>query len=174
MTPFERALQQTLGFEGGTGKSPIDRGGFTSRGITQALYDRWRIRKRQDKQSVALMEDAELRAIAMEWFWKPCGCELLPTPLALMVFDMAFNSGQSDAIKALQIAVGAHVDGTLGPETIAKARAADANAPLRLLKARGAHVQETIRDDPLQIGNLEGWIDRLLDQAWTTSKGAPA
>jgi lysozyme family protein len=174
MAPFERALQQTLGFEGGDSNSPIDRGGFTSRGMTQSLYDRYRIRKGLPKRSVSLMEEPELRAIAMEWFWKPCGCELLPTPLALMVFDMAFNSGQSDAIEALQKAVGAHTDGVMGPETIAKARAADAEAPLRFLKARGAHVQKTIVDDPPEVGNLGGWISRLLDQAWTTSKGAPA
>lgn len=157
----------TLGFEGGTADSAIDRGGFTHRGVTQALYDRWRRAHDQPRQGVVFITDDEIQAIAREWFWKPCACDALPDALAIVVFDMAFNSGPSDAIRALQTAVGAKQDGLIGHDTLAKVAGADANAPLRFLKARGAHIQETIADDPPQVGNLEGWINRLLDQAWS-------
>lgn len=166
MTPFDVAIERTLGFEGGTSNSAIDRGGFTHRGITQGLYDRWRRMKGLRSQPVVLIDDAEIRELALEWFWKPCQCDEMRPELALAVFDMAFNSGQDDAIRALQIAVGAKPDGKVGPKTIAAAKASDSMALLRFLKARGAHIQDTIGDDPAQLGNLEGWINRLLDQAW--------
>lgn len=167
MSPgFERALAQTLGFEGGTADSAIDRGGFTHRGFTQKLYDKWRSSHGIPKQSVVFIADAEIMAIAKEYFWDPCRCDDLPAALAIAVFDMAFNSGEGDAIEALQTAVGAHVDGRIGPKTIAAAQRSDPLALLRFLKARAAHIQEVIADDPPQLGNLEGWTNRLLDQAW--------
>jgi lysozyme family protein len=168
MTPFDLAIEQTLGFEGATSNSVIDRGGFTHRGFTQGLYDRWRRAKGRKLQPVVLIDDDEVREIASEWFWMPCHCDEMRPELALAVFDMAFNSGQDDAIRALQIAVGATPDGKIGPKTLAAAQASDSMALLRFLKARGAHIQETIADDPPQLGNLEGWINRLLEQAWRT------
>jgi hypothetical protein len=122
---FERALRQLDEFEGGTADSAIDRGGFTHRGITQRLYDRWRASHGQPKQAVVFVTDAEREALCFEYFWSPCRCPELPAELAIAVFDMAFNSGQEDAIRALQTAVGARVDGKLGPETIAAAHRAD-------------------------------------------------
>lgn len=172
MTAFERALQQTLGFEGGTSDSAIDRGGFTHRGITQNLYDRWRDAKKLARRGVVFIEDDEVRDIAREWFWTPCRCDALPDPLAVAVFDMAFNSGQSDAIRALQTALGVKADGVIGIVTVAAAQSADGEAVLRFLKARMAHIQEVIADDPPQVGNLEGWGNRLLDQAWRAARGA--
>lgn len=164
--PLERALLQLDRFEGGTSDSPIDRGGFTHRGITQKLYDRWRVSHGMPKRPVVLIDDGERRALLVEYFWAPCRCDELPADLAIAVFDMAVNSGQGDAIRCLQVAVGARQDGAIGPETIAAAHRAAPVAALRFLKARGAHIQEVIADDPPQLGNLEGWINRLLDQAW--------
>lgn len=166
MSAFDIALERTLGFEGGTSDSPIDRGGFTHRGITQGLYDRWRRKHGLKLQGVIFITDDEIRAVATDFFWNPCRCDELPDVLAVAVFDMAFNSGESDAIEALQKACGAHVDGEIGPQTIAAAHRADSDALLRFLMARGAHIQDTIADDPPQLGNLEGWINRLLTQAW--------
>lgn len=169
VSSFDRALALTLGFEGGTSNSAIDRGGFTHHGFTQSLYNRYRRKHGLPAQGVVFISTAEEIAIAKEYFWEPCRCDELPPPLAIAVFDMAFNSGEGDAIVALQKAVGAHVDGEIGPKTIDAAKSADSDALLRFLKARGAHLQDTIADDPPQVGNLEGWINRLLDQAW---KGA--
>lgn len=171
MRTFDLALKRTLGFEGGTSNSAIDRGGFTHRGITQKLYDWWRKKHGLALRGVVFVEDAEIVAIAEEVFWTPCRCGEIPPALALVTFDMAFNSGPSDAIVALQAAVGAHQDGDFGPQTLAAvhARGADPDVVLRFLMARGAHIQETIADDPPQLGNLEGWTNRLLtqlDQAW--------
>jgi hypothetical protein len=54
----------------------------------------------------------------------------------------------------------------IGPKTVAAARAAGPVGVLYFLKARGAEVQQILIDDPSQVANLEGWINRLLDQAW--------
>jgi lysozyme family protein len=165
-TPFDRALERTLGFEGGTSDSAIDRGGFTFRGITQGLYDRWRRRKGLTPNGVAFITDSEIRAIAREEFWDPCRCSDLPDRVAGVVFDFAFNSGPSDAIEALQRGLAVKVDGVVGEKTIAAARAAGDRAALLTLKGRMAHIQEVIADDPPQLGNLEGWGNRMLDLAW--------
>jgi len=168
MSPaFHRALARTLAFEGGTADSPIDRGGFTHRGITQHTYDAWRTRHGLPRRGVVFIEDDELDLIAYEEYWLPCQCDEYSEPLAAVVFDMAFNSGPGDAIRALQVAMHVHADGVLGPVTLAAARTADSRAPLRVLKARIGHLQEVIADDPVQVGNLEGWGGRLLDLAWS-------
>lgn len=170
MTPFDEALERTLAFEGGTSDSPIDRGGFTHRGITQTLYDRWRAKHKLPRQGVVFVTDSEIMAIAREEFWDPCHCSDLPGPLAIVVFDMAFNSGPKNAVHALQKALGVKVDGDVGEKTI-RAAFATQGAVLRFLEQRMAFIQELIADDPPQLGNLEGWGIRLLRQAW---KGANA
>lgn len=167
---FELALAQTLGFEGGVADSKIDRGGLTYRGITQKLYNAWRRTTGQAQQPVTLATDAEIRAIAQDEFWERCRCDELPPALAIAVFDMAFNSSPYDAKIALQTALGVKRDGVVGAKTLAAARAAGPDVVLRFLKARGAELQQIIIHDRIQVGNLEGWIDRLLDQAWKGGK----
>lgn len=163
---FELALAQTLGFEGGVSDVKGDRGGLTYRGITQRLYDAWRRTTGQTQQAVTLATDAEVRAIAQDEFWERCRCDELPPALAIAVFDMAFNSSPRDAKLALQRALHVTPDGVVGQKTLAAARAAGPDIVLRFLEARGAEIQEIVIHDPSQVMFLEGWINRLLAQAW--------
>lgn len=165
-TPFDRALERTLGFEGGTADSPIDRGGFTHRGVTQRLYDAWRRKHKLPPNGVVFITDSELRQLYREEFWDLCRCSDLPDRVAGVLFDMAVNSGPRNAVQALQSGLGVRADGVVGDKTIAAARAAGDRAALLLLKARMAFIQELIADDPPQLGNLEGWGNRMLDLAW--------
>lgn len=167
MTPaFLSALAKTLGWEGGFSDSAIDRGGQTQWGITQALYDRWRKSTGQGTRPVRQITEREMQLVYFDFFWDPLHCEQLPAKLAPAFFDMAVHSGEGDAVRALQRAAGfkdRDVDGVLGRKTL---EAAVRVPVLAFLKERGAHIQEVIADDPPQVGNLEGWINRLLDQAW--------
>ena len=51
-------------------------------------------------------------------YWEPIHGDDLPPPLAMLVYDAAVNDGAERAIEWLQQAVGAHVDGVMGPETL--------------------------------------------------------
>src|SRR5262249_45640453 len=124
---FSLALAHVLAMEGGYTEDPYDPGGPTNLGITLADFAR-------DK-GVAVTPDTfgmlrdELKAISRaaagriyrERYWEAARCpELLP-PLAFFHFDAAVNQGVGAAARMLQEAVGAAIDGEVGPETLARA-----------------------------------------------------
>jgi lysozyme family protein len=165
VSAFDRALAFTLGVEGGEANVTGDRGGHTYRGITQRLYNACRAAKGLPEQDVANATDEEIQNIAREQFWQPCKCDDLPEGLAIVVFDMAFNSSPANAKKTLQKALGVSVDGVVGPGTLAAARAAGDKAALAFLKARAGFLVEDCIHDTSQLIFLHGWFDRCLDLA---------
>lgn len=112
MTPFDRAIEFVLRFEGGHSDDPRDPGGETKFGISQRAYPALDID--------ALTRD-EAIAIYRKDYWNACKCGQLPPPLALATFDAAVNQGVSAATRMLQEALGVKVDGIIGPVTIAAA-----------------------------------------------------
>lgn len=167
MTPFDEALRRTLGFEGGESDVVGDRGGHTKWGVTQRTYDAWRTTTGESRQSVALMTTLEMRTIYHEDFWDAIHGDELPIPLALVVFDMAVNSNPHAAALTLQRSLGVNADGKIGAVTIASAHTRGMGAVLAFLKQRAAFLQDVIRTHPTDVQFLEGWICRLLDQAWS-------
>lgn len=168
---FDKALAFTLGIEGGYSNRRSDRGGPTFRGVTQRAYDSWRTRHQLATQPVDLMTDDELRALYFEDYWTPCRCEEMTPSLGAAVFDMAVNSGATNAAVALQQAVSVAQDGRIGPETLAAAAVA-ADVVLKFLKARGALYRDDVASHPGDVDNLHGWISRLLDFQDQDHKGA--
>lgn len=166
MAPFDRALEQLAHFEGGFSNNPLDRGGRTFRGITQKAYDAWRKRRHLPSQPVDLVTDEEHDLFYLEEYWQTAGCDQLPELLAIAVFDMAVNSGAWNAKLTLQEALRVRGDGVIGPVTIAAAKA-EPDAVLLFLKRRGHFIQGDIRNHPGDVEFLGGWINRLLEQAWT-------
>lgn len=170
MSPaFDRALAVTLGEEGGLVDNPLDRGGATNRGITQRTYDAYRSTHGLAKRSVALLEDAELRVIYHDDYWQAINGDALPEPVAAAVFDMAVSSGTWNAKIALQRAARTRTDGVIGPTTLLAVKSTP-EIVLRFLKQRAALIQEIVATRPSQVAFLEGWINRLLDQAWKGAK----
>lgn len=164
MSPaFRAALQKTLGYEGGLVAHPADRGGRTNYGITQRTYDAYRRTTGQGLRPVDLIEEAEVQRIYHDDYWQPCHCDALPQRLAECVFDMAVNSGVSNAVITLQRAARVRVDSYIGPVTIAASQQVSA---LEFLRKRAAFIQDVVAAKPSQVVFLEGWINRLLDQAW--------
>lgn len=162
---FEDALAKTLGFEGGVSDHPLDRGGLTKWGVTQRSYDNYRTTTGRTHQAVTEMSDVEMRAIYREDYWDAIKGDELRPDIASAVFDMAVNSGVSAAKKTLQRALGVQADGVIGEQTI---RAAQQGSVLLFLKRRAGFIQDVIRNNPSQVEFLEGWVNRLLDQAWRT------
>ncbi|MEQ8825485.1 MAG: TIGR02594 family protein [Filomicrobium sp.] len=126
---FKTALDHVLEMEGGFTDDPHDPGGPTNKGITLKVFAAWR---RVDLTS-ATRHDllAELRNIATsevqeiyrQRYWRLARCEEFPPALALFHFDASVNHGVTGAARLLQEAVGAAIDGQIGPETKGKAHA---------------------------------------------------
>jgi uncharacterized protein (TIGR02594 family) len=125
---FEQALAHVLEMEGGYSDDPYDPGGPTNKGITLSDFAKWRGVTVTALSRGALIES--LKDIAGETvadiyrarYWQPASCGLLPDAVALMHFDAAVNHGVGGATRLLQAALGAAVDGEIGPETLAAAR----------------------------------------------------
>lgn len=122
---FERALKRVLVYEGGYSNHPSDPGGATMKGVIQTVYDAYRDRKSEPRQSVKNLSEAELQEIYRKQYWDKIDGDLLPSGVDMVVFDGAVNSGPSRSAKWLQIALGFSgkmVDGDIGEMTLGKIR----------------------------------------------------
>jgi uncharacterized protein (TIGR02594 family) len=161
---FDRALTHVLEMEGRFTDDPHDPGGPTNFGITLGVFAAWRKEKLTAANRAALVRD--LKAISSETvseiyrrrYWDLAGCDDLPTPLAFMHFDAAVNHGVGTATRCLQEAVGAGVDGEIGPET----RAAVAAAPIiEALEIYAAIRRRRYRALPHFWRFGRGWLRRV-------------
>jgi len=118
MSGFGEALAVTLRFEGGYANHPNDPGGATMKGVTTAVYDRWRKARGLPVRDVRRIADDELRDIYRTGYWVPGRCEALPWPASMCHFDACVNHGTGGAAKILQRAVGVTADGKIGPITL--------------------------------------------------------
>jgi lysozyme family protein len=84
-------------------------GGLTRFGISQT---------QNPKVDVAGLTRDTAIAFYKAKYWDADGCGKLPWPLSFLLFDSAVNQGTKTAVKFLQRAVGAVIDGQIGPQTI--------------------------------------------------------
>ncbi len=161
---FDRALRHVLEMEGGFSDDPHDPGGPTNKGITLGVYAAWKgesvdaqtaPRLRQALQQIA---DAEVRDIYRKRYWQTAGCAALPPALALMQFDAGVNHGPVTAIRILQEAVGAVVDGELGPATL---QAVAAKPLLDILADYAGNRRARYRAMPHFWRFGRGWLTRV-------------
>lgn len=115
---FDAALAAMLAHEGGFVHDPRDPGGATNRGVTQAVYDAWRVDHQLPAQSVRLITPAEVMAVYKRRYWDTVQGDTLPSGLDYCLFDFAVNSGPKRAITYLQRVLGTTPDGKLGPVTM--------------------------------------------------------
>ena len=123
MSGFDRAFVIVTGHEGGFGADQNDPGNWTGGevgkgelrgtkfGISAAAYP---------TVDIANLTLDVAAAIYRRDYWDRIGGDSMPPALALLVFDAAVNNGIERAIVWLQSAVGAEVDGRLGPATLAR------------------------------------------------------
>ena len=106
---------------------PNDKGGLTCYGVAieynhefykylEAIGYDLKKTKALDVDSAPIEPYAKMK-IYMNYFKKPKIAEL-PSQLREVVFDNSVHAGPGRAIRILQKACGAHVDGHIGPETI--------------------------------------------------------
>ncbi len=161
---FERALAHVLEMEGRFTDDPHDPGGPTNQGITLAVFAAWRRVKLSDANRESLIRDlkqidpATVREIYRKRYWETAHCAELHPALAFMHFDAAVNHGFGTAMRCLQEAVGADVDGEIGPET----RAAIARTPLAAALANYASIRKRrYRALPHFWRFGRGWLRRV-------------
>lgn len=85
---FESCVEFVLASEGGYVNDKYDAGGETKYGISKKSYP--------DVNIKDLTLD-EAKEIYMRDYWDACGCDVLPEPLDVVVFDTAVNMGQGRA-----------------------------------------------------------------------------
>lgn len=118
--PFlDTLLSQEI--EGGFVNSPLDPGGATNHGVTQATLAAWRKRPVTVEEVKALTRD-EAEVVALSSYWNPVRGDMLPGGLDIYLADFAFHSGPERAVKTLQEIVAAEIDGFVGDKTIAACR----------------------------------------------------
>ena len=98
---FEKALSFVLGVEGGYANVAGDKGGATNKGITTKTYRAWLKKNGMPAKDVKNITDNEVRQIYYNEFWKPLGCDKLPSRVALFIFDTAVNMGVGTGKKYL-------------------------------------------------------------------------
>ena len=89
---FEKALKFVLKWEGGYSNDPNDPGGETKFGISKRSYPELDISKLTLKQA---------KEIYYQNYWLKTGCDELPYPFNIVVFDTAVNMGRRRAMEFL-------------------------------------------------------------------------
>lgn len=168
MDRFDECLTFVLRHEGGYTNNPLDRGGATNRGITQATLDDWRISQGLPRSPVSGLSGQEINAIYQKRYWVPSGAGALESPLDLVVFDAAVQHGPARSVKWLQMAVNVASDGVPGPQTwraVSAYCAALGTSSLveACLKLREDFYHKIVVNDPKQSVFSHGWANRMAD-----------
>lgn len=170
---FDIALEHVLKMEGGWSNHKDDPGGPTCKGITLHTYQT-AVRKGLIEQgsidelkALKNLTRAKIKKIYKQLYWRQAGCQYFHFPIAISLFDAAVNHGPSRAVKLLQTAIDAVVDGEVGPETIKKTNILSVHQALnKFISVRRAYYKK------LRQFNIfgKGWMKRL-DQTETIAKG---
>ena len=94
MNDFDKALKFVLKWEGGYSNDPQDPGGETNFGISKRSYPELDISKLTFKQA---------KEIYYQNYWLKTGCNELPYPFNIVVFDTAVNMGRRRALEFLDV-----------------------------------------------------------------------
>lgn len=130
MSDFDQALNITFAFEGGYVNDPHDHGGQTKFGISKTSYP---------DEDIANLTRERAAFLYKRDYWFAAGCDALPWPLSLVVFDSAVLCGVGRARRWL-------VE-TRDPHTY-------------LDRRRDFHNQRVV-DKPDQARFLKGWQNRV-------------
>lgn len=175
-TMYADSLNAVLVYEGGYSNHPKDPGGATMKGVTQRVYDAYRVAHGRQKQPVRNITDAEVGEIYRTNYWNAVKGDQLPEGVDFVVFDGAVNSGPKQSIKWLQRALGVAADGVLGQITMTALRGINNNDALiaRIIERRDAFLRSLKTYSTFG----KGWDRRIQNvlakgQAWATGSVGP-
>lgn len=141
---FAVCMPITAKWEGAYVNHAQDPGGPTNLGVTQAVYDAWRKRRRLAPRSVKQITHGEALRIYRDEYWAPTAERYNLRPgVDLATFDAGVNAGVSRGIKWLLASIG-------GPDHVTVQKICKA----RLSFKQGLSIWKT-------FGN--GWTNRVVD-----------
>lgn len=147
--------------EKGISNRASDRGGFTVDGVTLATFRQF---YGQDKTEADLrnMTRPQWRHIMKTGYWDVCKADQIEDQkLAELIVDWCVNSGTA-RIRNVQSILEVRPDGCVGPVTLAAINGGDtAELYRRIMAARIGWFERIVRNDPRQMVNLRGWMNRL-------------
>jgi lysozyme family protein len=163
---FSRAVAFVIDKLEGGPKLVSDSGGLTKWGISK---------KGNPDVDVANLTREEAEAIYRRRYWNVVKADLLPEPLALLVFDAGVNMSTRVAVQILQRVLEVTDDGTIGPETLLAVRSFKYQDELRVRynALRIMSYVDLVRRKPFNQANLWGWIcrcERVVAEATIWSK----
>ena len=135
---FDEAFEQLLGHEGEYSDDVSDSGNWTGGKVGLGIMKgtKWGISAaKYPHLDIKGLTKGDAKKIYRDDYWNVVKGEEIPGPLRFHAFDAAVNSGPGWAAIWLQRAVGAQVDGKIGPDTLARLRAADPFAVIMLSSA---------------------------------------
>ncbi len=151
-TLFPRFIDRILGHEGGYVNNPKDPGGETIWGISKRSYPKLDIPKVTKEIAIILYKRD---------FWDRYNLASFSPAVAYQMLDFAVNSGNSNAVRALQRAVKVNDDGHIGPLTMAAVTAmTESDLVQRLLAER---LEFMTRCDGWPTFS-KGWARRIAQQ----------
>lgn len=162
MSRFDDCLKFVLAREGGKVDDPTDRGGRTAYGITQRVFDLYRAQQGLEAKDVWEITPDETAQIYGKDFWNAYRCGKFRPPVDLVVFDAFVQHRPRVVAQMVQRAVGAEVDGLIGPKTIERANSLEPSLLAeRIIQLRLQLYQNIISHDPTQGRFMKGWLNRL-------------
>ena len=94
---------------------------MTNLGVTKRTYDEFHGTDATE-EDMRNLKKSDVEPIYRSNYWNRCRCQDLPSGVDWAVFDFAVNAGTGRAAKALQQAVEAEQDGSIGPLTLMKVK----------------------------------------------------
>ena len=169
-----------LKVEGGFVDNPKDPGGRTNYGITAATLTSARAKLKDAglPEDVKDLTKEQALAIYERFYWKPAGCDHIPRPVDLALFDGCVNCGVRQGVKFLQEALNMlgenlAVDGIFGQKTM-QAAWEHALPKTKILSAllwrRTKYYNDIVARNPDRRVFLHGWLNRLA-QLWSCTVG---
>jgi hypothetical protein len=136
---FHHAMVHVFEHEGGYSNDPDDPGGETNYGISKRYHPNVDIKNltKEDAQTIYLTE-----------YWLPNGCDDLPFPLDVIHFDSCINPGAKASGIFLYMARG---------------QSDPSWQSVTYLDLRIRYYLRKIRENPVKLKYIQGWMDRCLD-----------
>ena len=181
MNRFNECINVIIEFEGYFSDHPLDKGGKTKYGITEATLNSAYQAGLLNHNNIYALSIDEVKVIYKANYWDKCNCDSLPQHLDLCVFDTAVNCGVGTSAKLLQKTindiVGANilkVDGIIGSMTLGAiegwlSRYKDICIfPLiflcdRFLDKRLEYYSNIVANNSSQLVFLRGWLNTVLN-----------
>ena len=158
---FEASFDHLIKSEGGYVWDKDDSGGETNLGVTKGAWSSYLGREIEPGEMKALTVN-DVKPFYKKMYWDKLSCDSLPNGVDYAVFDFGVNAGTGRSAKFLQRAVGAVVDGAIGPATLGKVKAMDSDALLKAFSnQKNAFYNSIVENNPTQSKCLKGWLNRV-------------